>query len=122
MPWLAVAVILCAGCSRTEQSPEPTVQPTAASGKAAAAVIPPEPSLTPAPVDAPAPWAPAQLAAANQPDPTPALTTALRRWMIAHKRAPTDFEEFSAGMQFPPPPPGKKYIIGKNNRVELVAQ
>jgi hypothetical protein len=53
---------------------------------------------------------------------TAALTTALRRWMIAHKRAPTDFEEFSAGMQIPPPPPGKKYIIGKNNRVELVAQ
>jgi hypothetical protein len=120
--WLAVTVILCAGCSRTEQSSEPPLQPTAAAEKAAASDTPPETAPTPAPVVGPAPSASTQRAVADPVDATAALTTALRRWMIAHKRAPKDFEEFSAAMQIPPPPSGKIYSIDKNNRVELVAR
>jgi hypothetical protein len=120
--WLAVIAILWVGCARKEQSSEPPLQPSAGTEKAAASDTPPETAPAPAPVDAPAPSAPTRISVAGGGDATAPLTTALRRWSIAHKRAPKDFEEFSDGMQIPPPPAGIRYSIDKHMRVVLVAQ
>lgn len=50
------------------------------------------------------------------------LNRELRRYRVTYQRLPANFEEFVATtrLQVPPPPPGKKYIINRQNRVELV--
>lgn len=62
-------------------------------------------------------------AASNEPD-LPEINRALIRWIVGHKRRPANFEEFAAtaGTPIPPPPAGKKYIIGGNMHVQLVNQ
>ena len=52
------------------------------------------------------------------------INRSLIRWVVGHKRRPANFEEFaaSAGTPIPPPPAGKKYIIGGNMHVQLVNQ
>jgi hypothetical protein len=49
------------------------------------------------------------------------LTFQLRRWIVMNHRAPKTFEEFVslAKIQVPPPPPGKKYVIGPQAKVIL---
>ena len=51
-----------------------------------------------------------------------ALNRCLVRWLIANKRRPKDFEDFAAtaGVTIPPPPSGKKYVIGKDMHIALV--
>jgi hypothetical protein len=41
------------------------------------------------------------------------LNHAYVAWIVQHRQAPKSFEEFIklSGMQVPPPPPGKKYVI-----------
>ena len=75
---------------------------------------------------------------APPPPPTPAATTVseaapaepdlgelnrqLRRWLVANRRPPKNFEDFAANTtpQIPPPPPGKKYVIDPKMHVLLV--
>lgn len=120
--WLAVIASLWVGCTKKEQSSERPIQPTAETEKAAAPDTPPQTAPTQAPLDAPPPSVPSQISVADGADATAPLTVTLRRWIIAHKRVPRDFEEFSAGMQIPPPPAGKKYSIDKNIRVVLITK
>jgi hypothetical protein len=119
--WLAVITILWVGCTKKEQSSEPPIQGITDTEETAASDNPPETATVQAPIEPPPPSVPTQIAAADGAEATAPLTVALRRWIVAHKRLPRDFEEFSAGMEYPPPPAGKKYSIDKNIRVVLVA-
>ena len=55
------------------------------------------------------------------PDLRP-LNHALLIWIVHNRRHPAGFEEFAAnaGIQIPPPPPGKKYIIDSRGLISLV--
>jgi hypothetical protein len=50
------------------------------------------------------------------------LNQALLGWRLQNRRVPASFEEFaaSAGIQIPPPPPGKKYILNSHGLISLV--
>jgi hypothetical protein len=52
------------------------------------------------------------------------LNRGLIRWIVRNRRAPGSFEEFSSssGVSIPPPPAGKKYVIGQNMHIQLVNQ
>jgi len=71
----------------------------------------------------PTPAAPATEAV--QPPAAPdlnELNRSLLRWVIGNRRRPQSFEDFAAtaGVTIPPPPAGKKYIIGKDMHIQLV--
>jgi hypothetical protein len=42
-------------------------------------------------------------------------------WIVQNRRRPKSFEEYVAlsGVQVPPPPAGKKYVIDKNGYINL---
>lgn len=50
------------------------------------------------------------------------LTRELRRWIVATKERPANFEAFAAKSKVtvPPPPEGKKYALSSEMRVILV--
>ena len=76
-----------------------------------------------APVGPPAMQSPPQTEAPRTLSSDPAeLNRELRKWILRNRRPPKNFEEFaaSAGVQFPPPPDGKKYAIDKTMHVILV--
>lgn len=93
--WILVSLLLALGCTKkttTAAGPaQPEQQPTAA--------VQPE----------------------AQPD-LPELNRSLLRWMMGHRHRPKDFEEFAAtaGVTIPPPPAGKKYLLGKDLHIVLV--
>lgn len=110
LPLLLSAVLT--GCGK-EDEPSPT--PAA---PAAGTVV--EPSR--APVYKPAPQTAVPAATpAGEPD-FASMNRELRRWILRNQRPPKDFEEFAAssGVQFPPPPAGKRYAIDKTMHVVLV--
>jgi len=79
------------------------------------------PAAAPAP---PAPLGP-EVAPVAQADGQPdlaALDRVARLWMFRNHRRPTSWEDFAAnaGVQIPPPPPGKKYALSRDMRVTLV--
>jgi len=107
---VVILAALLLGCSKEEEV-------------APAAVIETNTSVEPsrAPVYQAGP-APAPVATpAGEPD-FAAMNRELRRWILRNRKPPKDFEEFaaSAGTQFPPPPPGKRYAIDKTMHVVLV--
>ncbi len=69
------------------------------------------------------PAAPATVAAqpAAEPD-LKELNRSLLRWILGNRRRPQNFEDFAAtaGVTIPPPPAGKKYILGKDMHIVLV--
>ena len=106
------AATLFVGCGKKAEQPAAVSQPTNASADA-----------QPAPAT-PAPAAPQQAAtpspAAAEPD-LAALNRAIRRWLVANRRVPKNFDEFAAtaGVSIPPPPSGKKYILTKDMHIQL---
>ena len=80
-------------------------------------------STQPTPVgSSPAP-SPAPAAITNSAGPDlRALNQALIGWRIQNRRVPASFAEFaaSAGIQIPPPPAGKKYVINSHGLISLV--
>jgi len=52
------------------------------------------------------------------------LNRAAKFWMFRNRRRPTSWDDFvaHAGVQIPPPPPGKKYVLSKDMHVTLVDQ
>ena len=119
-PWEALAVVvlflapplLCGGCSKKSDNPAtnlpatpPLAEPTAS------APTPPIIATAPAP----------GVGTSAAPDMR-AINRALIIWSVHHRRQPSSFDEFaaSAGIQVPPPPTGKKYIIGSSGLVSLV--
>ena len=69
-------------------------------------------------------WQPEAIAQSDGQADLKALNRCLVRWLIANKRRPKDFEDFAAtaGMPIPPPPEGKRYVIGKDMHVALVSR
>ena len=95
--------------------------------KAAAPAVPPPAAETqPVPPDQPiaastSPPAATLTQADGQVD-LPELQRSVLRWVLAHRRRPASFEEFAAtaGVQIPPAPTGKKYILTKDLHVQVV--
>jgi hypothetical protein len=114
---LALALVWClAGCSKNNNIP-PSSQVT--SNPPATVATTNLPAITPpAAVTMPAP------VAANGEVDLPELNRDLRRWIVSHRQAPKSFEEFAAtaGVNIPPPPPGKKYVLTKDMHIQLVNQ
>jgi hypothetical protein len=67
----------------------------------------------------------ASQSAAAQPSAAPdlkELNRNLLRWILGNRRRPQNFEEFAAtaNVPIPPPPAGKKYVLGKDMHIQLV--
>ena len=112
---LLVATLVLAGCGKAKSPPASPAAPAADA-----------PAATPAPTataTAPAKSQPVIAAPNGEPD-LPSLNRALMRWLMGNKRPPANFADFAAtaGVTIPPPPAGKKYVIGKNMHIELVKQ
>ena len=112
--WLVILTALM-GCGK--KAPAPTTQSQ-----------PPVQSQNPPAVGAGQSAAPPvgqQTSALMQPDgqpDLPELNRTLLRWILANRRRPASFEDFSAtaGVVIPPPPAGKKYTIRKDMHIVLV--
>jgi hypothetical protein len=103
---LASAIFLC-GCHKktlaASQAPEPVPAPAAAAAPASHG-----PAAQPLPASS-------QAIAANATASEVAgqLTMELRRYVAYTRSIPKNFEDFTAHdpIKFPPPPPGKRYVI-----------
>jgi hypothetical protein len=69
-------------------------------------------------------WQPETMAQPDGQSDLKALNRCMVRWLIANKRRPKDFADFAAtaGVPIPPPPAGKKYVIGKDMHIVLVSR
>jgi len=106
---------LAAGCGKKA---ERTTQPQPATNYQA------PPGRVPAPAAVQAPAQPKTLAVpqgANTDAVLQQLNRELVRWIVGHRRTPKSFEEFvsSAQLTVPPPPPGKRYVLGKDMKIVL---
>ena len=114
---LALALAIC-GCGRQKSSD--------AGNSSANTQTPASTQPAPGPVGpGPGPQVLKQPETVAQPDGQTdihALNRCLVRWLIANKRRPKDFEDFAAtaGVPIPPPPAGKRYVIGKDMHIMLV--
>ena len=113
---------------------------TAGCGKKSAATPTPTPAQAPAPAtnpdpSAPAPTTPAQPGYNPPASPPPAIATTadggpdLKQlnhyyigWILQNRQRPKTFEQFVAasGVQVPPAPTGKKYVIDSSGFINLV--
>ena len=102
--------LLCGSCSKKND----TV------ARSAPAPTPASESTTAAPPTVASTFVPATATNA-MPDLRP-LNHALLIWIVHNRRHPSSFEEFAAnaGIQIPPPPPDKKYIIDSRGLISLV--
>jgi hypothetical protein len=135
---LLAAALLSAGCHKaadTSSAPPPAppapvaAAPDTNQDTQAAAPAPASSRLDPQthePVAAPLVAAPDAAPIVNQSgDPDmQEMNRALLRWLVANRRRPNSFADFasSAGVQIPPPPAGKKYVITPTMHVVLVNQ
>jgi hypothetical protein len=80
-------------------------------------------TANPAPPAQPASAAAPSVQAGGEPNMAE-LDRVARRWMFRNRRHPTNFEDFTAhaGVEIPPPPPGKKYVLSKDMHISLVNQ
>ena len=104
------------GCHKTPAAPPAAAadsSPPVAAGDASAAPLPP-----------PGPQAAPVTAIDRSPQDIHNMERALVGWVIRNHQRPKSFEEFvaSSGIQVPPPPAGKKYVIAKNMHIVLVDQ
>jgi hypothetical protein len=120
--FLAVVLILPnLGCHKSDTASD-TYLPSSPATNAPSA----GPPVASAPPAAPAPLEPPPGTAVETPQlksgDVDQLTFELRKFVIANRRRPRDFQDFAAssGLQIPPPPAGKKYAInGSTMRVYL---
>jgi hypothetical protein len=97
------------GCSKSNSATNQAASPTAEVAQAQ--------SSTENAVAGPAPAAPAPQPTADPLD----LNRELRKWILRNRRPPKNFEDFAAtsGVEIPPPPAGKKYVVDKSMHVVL---
>jgi len=114
--WVAfgAAVLILAGCGKKQTAAEPPPPPSTVLNSNTAAL----PVYTP-------PAAPTVVAAnADGAPDLKQMTHSLRGWIARTHIVPKSFDDFvtQANIQFPPPPAGKKFVIGKRMIVELANQ
>jgi hypothetical protein len=94
-----------------------------------------QPPIVQAPSVEDANQTPAAIPQGSQSSPTPAVVSASPQggadlkqlnhayisWILQNKRRPKSFEDFVAmsGIQIPPPPAGKKYVIDKHGFINV---
>jgi hypothetical protein len=110
------AAMFAAGCGKKSEKPSSGATPPLQTTQDTSQPTAPSSDVNSQPV-------PAALATnvAAAPD-LMKLTLDLRRWCARNHRVPASFEDFSAtaGVDIPPPPAGKKYVIGGNMHIQLV--
>jgi hypothetical protein len=115
LPICAAITIVVSGCSRKSNVKDDS-QANAQTNQVVenANPVPPAPST---PISAPVVQIQDQVDMAG-------LNRVARFWMLRNRRRPTNWDDFvaHAGVQIPPPPPGKKYVLSKNMRVTLADQ
>jgi hypothetical protein len=123
--------LLFVGCGKKSETSVPVnqVSEPATSSVPAQAAVPDQQAAAPAPADAPKQVSvPVQVSVPMQGSGKPAnpdfddLNREVKIWILSNRRLPKDFEEFAAtaNVQFPPPPPGKKYILDSRKHVDVV--
>jgi hypothetical protein len=107
---LSIAALCLVGCGKKSESVTPAT-PVQSGGTPAQGNLP-APGTAPTQGGAPAP---------TNPDLAD-LDRAVRSWILANKRWPTNFAEFAAttDVQIPTPPAGKKYSLDSRMHVILV--
>lgn len=104
--WLALAVILAAGCKKPDATPA-----AAGDSQDPSNMAPPSPrGAGPMPVAATA----AVVTDTGDANATlQQLSAELRNYVVRTRSIPKNFDEFASksNLQFPPPPAGKKYAI-----------
>jgi hypothetical protein len=78
------------------------------------------PAAVTAPSAQPVPGTASVVQTDGQPDMAE-LNRVAKFWMFRNRRRPTGWDDFvaNAGVQIPPPPPGKKYVLSQDMRVTL---
>ena len=104
------------GCSKKEEQVNPAV---VESNQAKTEPVGPTTPKSDSPPQA------GQLPPVVQPNGEPDLAEMNRyllRWVMRNQRRPNNFEDFAAtaGVAIPPPPAGKKYVIGRDMHIQLV--
>jgi hypothetical protein len=111
---IATAALFSGGCGKGKSSAAQVAEPTSvANANQTTAAMPQAPLYTAAPVEvAASPDGGADLKQLNH---------AYIGWIVQNRRRPKSFDEYVAlsGVQIPPPPAGKKYVIDKNGFINL---
>jgi hypothetical protein len=118
IPFAAIAILavsICfTGCKKSKppEAQAVAVQDTNQVAEDHAPVFQPPVPVAPVAVNTPATGAP----------DLRELDRDLIRWIVGNRRPPKNFADFAAtaGVQIPPPPAGKKYIIDKTMHIQLV--
>jgi hypothetical protein len=102
-------------------------KPPVAETPAPQATVDTNQSQAPAPAPTATENAPAPATVAASPDGTPdlkALNQAYIGWIVQNRQRPKNLDEFFklSGIQFPPPPAGKKYVIDGSGFINLANQ
>ena len=113
---LVAGLLTVAGCSKAKSPPLQTSTSLPETN--------PPVAMNPHATSTPATKAAEPLATPTGEPDMPALNRALLRWVLANRRPPANFADFSAtaGVPIPPPPAGKKYVIAKDMHIVLVNQ
>ncbi len=109
-----VAILVSTGCRKA--SPSALSSAGSNTNEVSAAVQTTEPVNAQSPTGVTA-------AVTNSGEPDLAeLNRSLLRWILANRRRPASFADFAAtaNVTIPPPPAGKKYVLGKNMHIQLV--
>jgi hypothetical protein len=111
LPICAAITIAANGCSR-----KPAIESNAQTNQVVENTNP-VPAAPSGPISAPIVQAQGQVDMVE-------LNRVARFWMLRNRRRPTDWDDFvaHAGVQIPPPPAGKKYVLSQNMRVTLADQ
>jgi hypothetical protein len=112
---LALAIpLLATGCSKKGDNSTSNMASPSASDSTATSPATPAPAGSSQPTSA--------ASATNAMPDLQALNQALLQWRMQNQRVPSSFAEFaaSAGINIPPPPSGKKYVINSRGLISLV--
>lgn len=106
-------ILLAVGCKKNEPAPVAAEPPPVAETNPTPALAPPAQPAASAPV-----------VVASSPDggaDLKQLNHAYIGWIVQNRRRPKSFEEYVtlSGVQVPPAPAGKKYVIDKNGYINL---